>query len=414
MFVTANLLIGPAWQDPSTSSTFGDGNSLVPVSGLNQLIIHGKAFGHMTVDFSIRGKTMQGMAFLALMLVFRAFLPAEPNVSVRSLGIEARRNAAVRDTNIRQIAEILSALSEEEARTRQNEFQEALLEVCGPSVFSTLSRETIEAVDDACEKFLGTETATGFTGWDRLAYAYGFFNHDTSVEEIERIARHWQSLTPEERRPLYPNSVHVIDAVTRPLSTTGLSTPEETARALAVALPLMVEMLTRSPSPGTAFHEPSHVALVLGPIHRRWSDDAFCGPVVLKHLGTREDLAAMMASRLSGSIPRESLDATALGFYGYTGRYLCHALARLNAREHVPAIRRTLEIHGEDSRLGPYAIRALLTLGDENERLKIESADSLSADGARMLEWIARNAESEARAWAESRLSFSGSAGESE
>ncbi|MDP6717453.1 MAG: hypothetical protein QGF59_02305, partial [Pirellulaceae bacterium] len=177
---------------------------------------------------------------------------------IQRLGLVARIERDQRDESVQQIAERFSQIAQTDkarARQMQSSFQQALLLVCDRDIIATLSSQTVEAVDDAIESAMGLDDLGG-GGWDGLGYVYGFFNHDVTVEEITRVAEGWAAIPEDEREPHYPQYVHLIDAVCKPLSVGGLRNDQETSAALEIVLPLLKSMLLQKPKPGRAFHPP--------------------------------------------------------------------------------------------------------------------------------------------------------------
>ncbi len=318
------------------------------------------------------------------------------------LALGARLQPAQRDALVQQIAAHLQAASANKAQLRrqQNGYARALLLVCDHDVIGTLSPATREAVDDAIESAIGLDDIRS-GGWDRLAYVYGFFNHDVTPEQIERIAQGWRDMTEAQRRRVYPTYPHLIDAMCKPLSVSGLGDDAQTDRALRTTIPLLKEMALGEPRPGRAFHPPTHAALVLGELYARWCDDATHGPLVRRLLGEREAFAKMLADRLIGAQPANQLDRTAVGFYAYTGRYFANTLARLDARSAAPVLRRSLALYEEKGAGGStvaYTRRALVALGDAGLRDELETklaADPRDPASVELLVWLCRNGRGE-------------------
>ncbi len=332
---------------------------------------------------------------------------------IRRLGLRARLYPEERDPAVQKLAGAIAVLSQSDRKLLedlQKDFQEALLLVCDPDVYDTLSMETIHAVDDALEQAFTMDDINRDTTWEPLIYVYGFFNRDTSAAEIARVRDRWVAVPEEEREPYYPTYPHVIDAVTKPLAMGPLFNPEETGRALSVAVPMLRSMLVQSPLPGRAFHPPSHAALVLGPLYDRWAEDPALAVHVRTWLGSRAKCAALMAGQLVGSLPdRSGLQPFEYTFYAYTGRYLANALARFDAGEAVPALRESLAVYraqGSSDATIAYTRRALVALGDETERAEFE--ESLASDdnvaAVSTLVWLCRNGGGEARAYASGLL----------
>ncbi|GMV93137.1 MAG: hypothetical protein AMXMBFR82_29150 [Candidatus Hydrogenedentota bacterium] len=327
--------------------------------------------------------------------------------AIHALGLRARLYPEERDPAVQRLAKSIAVLSaSDKARLRelQQDFQEALLLVCDPEIYETLSTGTIEAVDTAIEGVVTMDDIKRDTEWEPLIYVYGFFNRDANAGEIVRIQDQWVSIPADEREPYYPTYPHAIDAVTKPLSMGPLFDPQETTQALNVATLLLRAMLLQPPLPGRGFHVPSHAALVIGPLYERWENDVRLGVQVKQHLGTRDELEALMAGQLVGAQPDlANLDDDAFGFYAYTGRYLANGLARLDARVAVPALRQSLEIyraHEAPETTIAYTERALAVLGDADARAQLETALTAGEDDALLtVVWICRNAQGEGRAY---------------
>lgn len=327
--------------------------------------------------------------------------------AIRALGLRARLYPEERDASVQRLAKSMAVLgASEKGRLQelQRDFQEALLLVCDPGIYETLATGTIEAVDTAIESVVTMEDIKRDTDWEPLIYVYGFFNRDTNAGEIVRIQDQWVSIPADEREPYYPTYPHAIDAVTKPLSMGPLFDPQETTQALNVATLLLRAMLLQPPLPGRGFHVPSHAALVLGPLYERWENDPRLGVHVKQHLGTRDELEALMAGQLVGAQPDlANLDDDAFSFYAYTGRYLANGLARLDARVAVPALRQSLEIyraHDAPETTIAYTERALAVLGDAEARARLEKALAAGEEDALLtVVWICRNAQGESSAY---------------
>jgi hypothetical protein len=333
-----------------------------------------------------------------------AELPLDAN-AIRVLGLRARLFPEERDAAVQRLAKSIAVLSASDTgtlRDRQGDFQEALLLVCDPGIYETLSPGSIEAVDAAIEGAVTMNDIQRDTDWEPLIYVYGFFNRDTNAEEIIKTFNQWEAMPAGEREPYYPTYPHAIDAVTKPLSMGPLFDPQETARALDVSASLLRSMLMQQPLPGRGFHVPSHAALVLGPLYDRWDDDIEYGPRVKQRLGDRDKFEALMAGQLVGAHPNcAGLEEFAYDFYSYTGRYFANGLARLDARVAVPALRQSLEIYrarnAPDATIA-YTQRALAALGDASERAKLEAAFAAGDEKAiSAAAWICRNAQGEGK-----------------
>jgi len=332
--------------------------------------------------------------------------------AIQQFGRDARLDAANRDAHVQALAGITVQLAEADpARLHapQRDVQEALLLVCDPPIFDTLSPETIEAVDHALEQVITLDEVSRSTRWEPLIYVYGFFNHDTSAEEIRRVWDVWVGMSDAEREQAYPTYPHTIDAVCKPLSMGPLAPPADTREALAVALPALKALLLQVPAPGRAYHIPSHAALVLGPMHDRWAGTELAGDLIEQHLGTREEFAALLAGQLAGARPdRAELSEVEFGFYAYSGRYIANGLARFNERSVVPILRKSLEVYearGGDATVIAYTRRALAALGDPAERAALEAALETGVDTAvPTLVWLCRNGQGETIEYAERLL----------
>ncbi len=315
------------------------------------------------------------------------------------LGLLARLEPDQRDSLVQAIAAHLVEAGRADRRKvqqMQSAFAQPLLLVCDPEVRRTLSPQTVEAVDAAIESVLRREDIID-ERWDPLAYVYGYFNHDVTAAEIESVRDEWFALEDDRRQRLYPTFPHMIDAVCKPLSVGPLGSEQETAAALDVALPLLKLLMTARPAPGRAFHPPTHAALVLGALYERWADSPAHGAQVRRHLGDRRQFVRLMTDQLIAS--REdaaTLTPMEVGYYAYTGRYFANALARLNAREAAPALRRSLELYEKNQVKGStllYTRRALVALGDEDMRRELEQQGE--RERLQTGEWLCRNGQSE-------------------
>lgn len=366
--------------------------------------------GHITLgDFAMR------ITVIALLTVAHAsaWAQEEPTAeAIQHLGLDARLDTGNRDAHVQALAGIIAQLAgADPARLHglQRDVQEALLLVCDPPIFDTLSRETVEAVDHALEQVITLDEVSRSTRWEPLIYAYGFFNHDTSAEEIRRVWDVWVGMSDAERELAFPTYPHTIDAVCKPLSMGPLAPPADTREALAVALPALKALLLQVPAPGRAYHIPSHAALVLGPLHDRWAGTELAGDLIEQHLGNREEFAALLAGQLAGARPdRAELSEVEFGFYAYSGRYIANGLARFNERSIVLVLRASLEVYearGGDATVLAYTRRALAALGDSTERAALESAlENGDNNAIPTLVWLCRNGQGETLDYAERLL----------
>lgn len=150
---------------------------------------------------------------------------------------------------------------------------------------------------------------------------------------------------------------------------------------------------------GYAFHPPSHAVIVIAPIYDRWADSG--GPedeVVRELLGTREDFVELLMSRVVGGVASPNdLPRFHYDFYAYDGAYFANAFARMDARESVDVLKRSLEVYakknGYSSVMG-YTRRALVALGDKEVRTALESALSSAnnSNAVDTLVWLCRDA----------------------
>jgi hypothetical protein len=325
-------------------------------------------------------------------------------LKIKRAGLIALTDASQRDAVTMQLAQRLGELaSVDKARLEalETSFQGALLPLCGQGLLDTLAPATVEAVDNALESVFSLEDIARSNQWEPLIYVYGFFNHDVTVPEITMIADRWNAMSEEERRPAYPPYIHAIDAVCKPLSMAGLRTDQETTDALNIAVPLLKSMLLQRPIPGRAFHPPSHAALVLFPLYQRWASSESQGALLQKHLGTREEFIALACGQLVGSrADRNALEKFEYGFYAYSGRYIANALARFDARSAVPTLRASLQVYeaqNSDKRTIAYTRRALLALGDPDQRAALSQNPE---DTLKTIRWLCQNAQGESRDFA--------------
>ncbi|MDP8243343.1 MAG: hypothetical protein P9L94_04620 [Candidatus Hinthialibacter antarcticus] len=327
--------------------------------------------------------------------------------TIMRLGLEARIDPQVRNQRAQELATMILNAKTETVHEQMRPIQEALLLLCDRRVMPTLERKTIQMIDDALEKHITIEEIDRSVRLDRLSYVYGFFNHDVSPKEIIKYREQWASLSLEEKASRYPTYIHLFDLVCKPLSVGPLDSPQETAQALELAAPLLKQMVTQPPRPGTAFHEPSHAALVLGPLYERWADTADYGAIIQKHLGSREAFQQMLTAQLVGAqdqpLKLEKMEHT---FYAYSGRYLANALARLNARSAVPALKKTLDVYQQTGAAPAsiqYTVRALVALGDKDARAEFEKTLA-EGEGLNDLAWLARNGQGETLQYALNHL----------
>jgi hypothetical protein len=189
-----------------------------------------------------------------------------------------------------------------------------------------------------------------------------------------------------------------------------LADAASTRDALAVAVPMLKEMLTQPPLPGRAFHPPSHAALILVPLYGRWTE-GHESEIVREYLGDRDTFGKLLADQLvaarRSSTPIEDFEKS---FYAYTGRYLANALARFDARSAVPALKTSLEAYrawGGQAATVAYTERALVALGDADARSGFEAqlADPAQRDAAlATLVWLCRNGQGETLRYASTLL----------
>jgi hypothetical protein len=338
--------------------------------------------------------------------------PVTDAAAIQALGLRARLYPEERDAAVQRLAQSIAMMSggdKQALKERQQDFQEALLLVCDPEIYATLSTATIAAVDAALEGAFTMADIKRDTDWEPLIYVYGFFNRNTNVQELIQLHDQWIAIPVEERDPYYPTYPHAIDAVTKPLTMGPLFNPMDSGPALDVAVPQLRAMVLQKPIPGRGFHVPSHAALVLGPLYERWENDPEHRTRVTVYLGVRDEFEALLAGQLIGSVPDTSkLEDFAFDFYAYSGRYFANALVRLDSGLAVPALRQSLEIYR--ARNAPeattaYTRRALVGLGDEAERKALE--DSLAAgdeSAVDTLVWLCRNARNEGKIYAATLL----------
>jgi hypothetical protein len=329
---------------------------------------------------------------------------ADLATQAKRLGLEARLHPDQRDAKAQQLAALIkdTAAADKDALFKaQGDVQYALMLLCDRGVLETLSRDTVESVDDALESAFTLDEYLAGNRWEAMCYVQGFLNHDVTAAEIRAVRSRWENMTPAERAPVYPTYVHVIDVVTKPLSVWALATPEETTAALEEAVPLLKSMLLQALERGTAFHPPSHAALVLGPLFERWENH----PVVTKHLGDRATFEALLTGRLVGAQPDHAdFEPWQHAFFAYSGQYIANTLARMDVRSAVPTLQETLTIYQQTNarrRAIPYTQRALIALGDPTARAKLEAK---GPDAITTAVWLARNATGQGRAYGENLL----------
>ncbi len=318
--------------------------------------------------------------------------------AIMRLGLEARIDPQARNSKAQELAAMILNAKTEDVHSMMRPIQEALLLLCDRRIMPTLDRETIQMIDDALEKHITIEEIDRSVRLDRLSYVYGFFNHDATPKEIKKYRDQWNSLSLEERASRYPTYIHLIDLVCKPLSVGPLGSPEQTAEALELAAPLLKQMVTQPPRPGTAFHEPSHAALVLGPLYERWVDTKDYGAIIKNHLGGKDAFFDLLARQLVGAKPEPlKLGKMEQTFYAYTGRYLANTLARLNARSAVSTLEKSLQVYEQTGAQGStihYTNRALVALGDTGARAEFETTLA-EGEGLNDLAWLARNGQGE-------------------
>lgn len=333
------------------------------------------------------------------------------DAEIRALGLEARLDPTVRNTNLKQLAQWMDSLSTDQVHKRQSAFQYALLLQCDPEIVSTLDPVAMKAVDKSLERLFDFSEIARDTNWEPLIYAYGFFNRDVSPEQIAKVLSKWESMSEKEKTPLNPTYIHVIDAVCKPLVSGELKDRATTRQALEIVLPALKDLFVAPPKPGTFFHAPSHSCLVLGPLYDRWINDEDFGPLIKQHLGDRATFENLLASQLVGVVEKETpLPPMEYRYYAYIGSYLANTLARLDARSALPALERSMQIYEREKaggRLMKYTQRALLALGNEATRAEFEEDLMESAKqeaSITTLAWLCRNGRGETKAYAEEKL----------
>ena len=328
---------------------------------------------------------------------------------IRRLGLEARVDASVRDVRIQRIAFELAKLAgtgRDMLRRNERVFQEALMLVCDTQIYETLSAETIAAVDAALERVFDLPHIQRSTEWEPLIYVYGFFNRNVTVDAITDVRDAIAAIPEADLNRLYVTYPHTVDAVCKPLAMGPLESAEATAAALEAAVPMLKEMLTQPPLPGRAFHPPSHAALILPPLYDRWAGRVPEGEVLRAHLGDRDAFARLLYEQLVGGREKEApLEEYARGYYAYTGRYLANALARFDARDALPALKKSLAAYrawGASGATIRYTERALVALGGVDARAdferKLDGAERESAVAT--LVWLCRNGRDETLSYA--------------
>ena len=356
---------------------------------------------------------------LFLVLPCLGFAPSAKaqSVDVRALqrhALDARLEPAQRDEHVQAMASLLaqSVRSDRDAvHEAQRVIQAAFMLVCDESVLTSLSPETVAQVDDALESVFTYEEVIEGDRWDPLAYVHGFFNHDVVPSDIARVRDGWAAIPEDERGRHYPTYIHAIDGVTKPLAYWELAGKDEMKAALETALPLLLEMLEQPPAPGTAFHPPSHAPLVLAPLFARWRDHPEYGPVIKRHLGSKEEFIQRLAGRLVGARDdRDTLASWEYTFHRVSGMYVANALARLGARSATPILRASLQVYLDHPGRGAapeYTRRALVALGDPDARAYLEEAVEKQRLGHLAEEWavwLCRNGDDKARTYGEGIL----------
>lgn len=337
--------------------------------------------------------------------------PPVSGTQIRQWGLEARLDPAVRDVRIQAIAALLRDLPGEKVHELQGDVQYALLLQCDSEIYETLAPETIAAVDTGLEALFSLEDVDRSNHWEPLIYVYGYFNRDVTPAIIQDVIGQWDRLSEAEKAPRYPTYIHVIDAVTKPLSMGPLIEPGTTRDAMAIVVPALKAQFLLPPAPGTAFHPPSHACLVLGPLYDRWIGDPENGALIREHLGTRAEFETLMASQLPGAPGRATpLSSVDYGYYAYIGSYLANTLARMDARSAVPALRRSLAIYEEHAAKGrviAYTQRALLALADPEARAHFTAQVRDAAqrdDSIATAVWLARNGQGETAVYGREKL----------
>lgn len=323
---------------------------------------------------------------------------------IRLLGLEARLDPTIRDARIGQLTDHMAALDVESIHAIQGDIQYALMLVADPEIYDTLSPQSIASVDVQLERLFDLEAIDRDNHWEPLVYAYGFFNRDVKIETIREVVHRWEALSESERAPRYPTYIHVIDAVTKPVSMGYIGDVQNTGAVLEIVVPLLKSQFLQPPAPGTAFHPPSHACLVLGPLYDRWIDHPELGAIIRKHLGTRPEFEAMLVSQLPGGLAGGPPPShMTYGYYAYIGSYLANTLARLDARSAIPALQRSITIYTEHKAQGrtlAYTQRALLALGDPEARNAFHTMEAGPAEREKAIElavWCARNGRDETR-----------------
>ncbi|MBI1389031.1 MAG: hypothetical protein GC154_11340 [bacterium] len=342
------------------------------------------------------------VAMFSLMMAPASLLLAAVPLKVdelRKLALQARLDDAGRNGIALRMAALIEEADTASVKHEQRAVQESLLLLCDRDVYDTLQPSAIRAIDVALESHFSLDEISRDVRIDPVAYVYGYFNRDVTVDQIVQAGDLWRSLSLEERAPRYPAYIHLIDAVCKPLSMGMLDDGEDATRqALEYVTPLLKEMISQPPRPGTAFHEPTHPALILGPLYERWIDHPRLGGVMKRLIGGRDDLIEFLTGRLVSRQPDPlKFDKTEQQFFAYTGRYFANVLARLNARSAVDALRGSIEVYrktGADAVTIHYTEGALIALGDESLRKRFEETTERN-DKIETLVWLIRNGKGE-------------------
>lgn len=314
---------------------------------------------------------------------------------------------------IRMLA--LNQVDRDKLKTMQKAFQDALMQFTFLEDFIKINRNSIEEVDNALETVFNLEDIKNGYEWNSLAYVYGYFNHDVTVEEIQQVSDGWDKLSEEEKAKQFPTYVHLIDAVVKPLAYWEQPSKRKMLNALDVGMPLLNKLLMQKPAPGTAFHAPSHALIILGDLYMRWEEgtkywekDSMYISRPSRHIGAKPIMGRKLNEMCIGSLDNlDSISKEDYRFYAVREQYIANTLVRLFWRnngissEYLNKSLKYYQKQGNADKTIHALKRALVALNDPDMRKEFE-ANPL--DHVEDFVWIIRNGKHESVEYAEKML----------
>jgi hypothetical protein len=338
--------------------------------------------------------------------------------TLKIMGYESRIEPSVRADRLHEIALRLQALNQvdrDKLKKIQGAFQEALMQFTDLDVIITLDLRSVEEIDNALESIFTLDDIRNGYEWNSLAYVYGYFNHDVTLEEIKTVSNGWDELSDEEKAKQFPTYIHAIDAVVKPLAYWEQPSRREMINCLDAAVPLLNKILNQEPASGTAFHAPSHAMLILGDMYMRWEQgtkfwegDSMYIARPTRYIGAKQAFGKLLNSMCIGSLENpDSLCKDEYRFYAVREYYIANTLARINWRFNgvsAEIMKKSLAIYekqgGAEKTI--HAIkRCMIALHDNETR---ETFAEKPMDHVEDFVWIIRNGKLEAVTYAETML----------